>query len=595
MASRNQEIISLLKKHWPFLIIFLGAAVIRFWNLGQADFSHDELSALFRTRYDSFSELIREGIRVDGHPALVQVFLYYWAPAVDYSEFWVKLPSVLLGLGSIVLVYASFLRIRDADASTLLVVSLMAFSQLFVYHHQTARPYAYGAFFVALCAYGYFSWFYKEKKNEYLVLFGLGAVLAAYSHYLALLTVLIIGLTALIKDIRAPKPWILVFLISLAFFSPHLEIFFYQLSLGGVGQWLGPPDASWLTKFLSYLFNFSIYSTAPWIGIAFLGLIFFGDVIYRPHGYGLIWFGSVFTIAFLYSIFRNPVLQYSSLIFVTPYLFVTPKDEKKAKDSAHFPWLVVIFLIPIIWKLFKNDDRYFMREAHISPPKEAARILAVQERPVYYHWDREKWEFYRSINPDIPQGTFWEKLPNSLPEEAFFLISDHSTPGYWPAQIEDQGLKASSKVNHFGFQVCSYLPEIELSKHFSYEMGRFEFSKSTDDYELISALKPYYKYTADRPQTQVVVNLEKLEGAVGSALVFAVRDPESKEQLAWYAYPIEEGQRYFSQPVGQYPITEYDWRILLDHSQNPGTCNGKLRIRLMTGNDAVYGLVQPVK
>ena len=58
-----------------FLILAIGA-LLRFYDYASIPFTHDELSALIRTRFGSFHELIRNGVMVDGHPAGVQVFLY---------------------------------------------------------------------------------------------------------------------------------------------------------------------------------------------------------------------------------------------------------------------------------------------------------------------------------------------------------------------------------------------------------------------------------------------------------------------------------------------------------------------------------------
>ena len=53
------------------------AAVLRLYHLTQIPFANDELSALYRLQFPSFKTLITQGVMPDGHPALVQVFLYY--------------------------------------------------------------------------------------------------------------------------------------------------------------------------------------------------------------------------------------------------------------------------------------------------------------------------------------------------------------------------------------------------------------------------------------------------------------------------------------------------------------------------------------
>ncbi|MFZ4463318.1 MAG: glycosyltransferase family 39 protein, partial [Bacteroidales bacterium] len=90
----------------PLLLVMLVAGWLRFYHLGSLPFMHDEFSALFRTEYDSFSDLIRLGVAEnDTHPAGVQVFLFYWVKIFGFNEFWVKFPFALAGLVSVGLLY----------------------------------------------------------------------------------------------------------------------------------------------------------------------------------------------------------------------------------------------------------------------------------------------------------------------------------------------------------------------------------------------------------------------------------------------------------------------------------------------------------
>ena len=59
------------------LIIIVVSAVLRLWQLHNVPFMHDEFSALSRTCYDNFHDLIREGVMLnDSHPAGTQVLVY---------------------------------------------------------------------------------------------------------------------------------------------------------------------------------------------------------------------------------------------------------------------------------------------------------------------------------------------------------------------------------------------------------------------------------------------------------------------------------------------------------------------------------------
>ena len=58
------------------VVILLAGAVLRFCRLNDIPFTYDEFSAIFRTQFATFGELIEKGVKIDTHPAGVQVFLF---------------------------------------------------------------------------------------------------------------------------------------------------------------------------------------------------------------------------------------------------------------------------------------------------------------------------------------------------------------------------------------------------------------------------------------------------------------------------------------------------------------------------------------
>jgi 4-amino-4-deoxy-L-arabinose transferase-like glycosyltransferase len=97
-----------MKKNRSYLILFLitlAAAFLRFYKLGSFSLSNDELSALNRLQFSNFHDLITQGVVPDFHPALVQVFLYYWTKLFGLSPFVVRLPFILLGIASVPLAF----------------------------------------------------------------------------------------------------------------------------------------------------------------------------------------------------------------------------------------------------------------------------------------------------------------------------------------------------------------------------------------------------------------------------------------------------------------------------------------------------------
>src|SRR5690554_8122667 len=95
-----------LSNRWILFLILMVTVVLRVFNLSEIPFTHDEFSALSRLNFDSFSALIHEGVKIDGHPAGVQVFLYYWTKIFGISTIAVKFPFIIAGVISVYLTFS---------------------------------------------------------------------------------------------------------------------------------------------------------------------------------------------------------------------------------------------------------------------------------------------------------------------------------------------------------------------------------------------------------------------------------------------------------------------------------------------------------
>jgi len=308
--------------------LLIVASVLRLYHPFQIPFNGDELGALSRTKFSTFSKLISKGIIIDAHPAGVQVFLYYWTKIVGYSELAVKLPFIICGILS---VFYVFLLGREWFNSTvgLVCAAFVATLEYPITYSQLARPYASGLLFsLAMIWYWNKVVFSEERpKSEYyknLFLYVLFSALCAYNHHFSLLLAAIVGFTGLffVRGKYLLK-YILAGICIFVLYIPHLSIFFYQLKIGGIGNWLGKPQNEYLIQYFSYVFQFSVLAYLI-VGLLFLvGLITAIRKKYIPTPYYLIsiaWFLLPFLIGFFYSRFVNPVMEYSGLIFSFPFM-----------------------------------------------------------------------------------------------------------------------------------------------------------------------------------------------------------------------------------------------------------------------------------
>jgi hypothetical protein len=334
-------------------VILLVAAVLRLWKLGQVPFMHDEFSALFRLKFDSFHDLIQYGIKMDGHPAGVQSFLYYWTKLVGWNEFWVKLPFALMGIGSVFLIYVIGKQWFNRKVG-LLGAAIFAVSQFTVFYSQLARPYAAGLFFVLLTTFFWNKILFDLKKPSVgtVIGFAVAACLSALAHNFSAAQAGLIFLTGLffLKKERRLAYW-LGGLGALILYAPHLPIFYHQTFVnGGIGGWLARPELSFLPDFLRYTMNY-----APLFMFAVGLLIVLPFILQKPEKRRkpirwapVAWFVIVFALAFVYSLLREPIIQYSTMLFCYPFLVLAAlsfhRNNSMTKIETAIAVLAILFI-----------------------------------------------------------------------------------------------------------------------------------------------------------------------------------------------------------------------------------------------------------
>jgi hypothetical protein len=348
------------------LLIILVAVVLRFINFSEIPFTHDEFSAFFRTNFNSFSELIEKGIRIDAHPAGIQVFLYYWIKYIGSSEWIVKLPFAIMGVFSVYLIYLIAKKWYN-ETLALITSAFMASIQYTVMYSQIARPYISGLFFVLLMVYFWTKIIKNPQKHFYLnsIFFILSAALCAYNHHFSLLFAAIAGLSGLfLIDKKYLVRYIISGVLIFVLYIPHLEIFFYQLSIGGVEGWLGKPYNDFILEYLDFLFHFSSYPIILTVVIIVFG--FYKNKLknfnWRNFILFTIWFVLPYLVGFFYSRYASAVLQFSVLIFSFPFLYFMIFGHIQAqKPLINLILVILILTVNILTLIFgrKHYDLFY--------------------------------------------------------------------------------------------------------------------------------------------------------------------------------------------------------------------------------------------
>lgn len=344
--SRNPLVKS--PQQWFFygvLAVVLVAIGLRFGWLFSLPLTNDETSALMRLQVSGLGELINGVVWNDGHPMLVQVFLWYWTQWFGTAVWVIKLPFLLCGVGAVILMIHIGMRLNRPWAG-LMAAAMLATLQFPVMYSEIARPYAPGlllalwAFYVwlrwvALC------WGDSPRMKDLLMpmlLLALAGYLGASNHYfngLILGLLFVAGLSWLPTKywLRYLWPWVMM----VAFYAHQICIFMHHLQVGSPG-WLSVPTWSTLGKHLLYSIGYSVWIWVFWtlIGVGLLVRVWMrtqrfggtGEAVATNIGRFvprkewatvLLLYLLPMAIAFAYSIYRAPVFQDSVLLFSFPF------------------------------------------------------------------------------------------------------------------------------------------------------------------------------------------------------------------------------------------------------------------------------------
>lgn len=305
-------------------LLMLLALVLRAWKLPEIPYTHDELSALIRI-YPGLGETLRTGVAaLDTHPPGVQVFEWLWTRLFGMGEAAVKLPFLVMSVAALFFLYR-FAHAWAGAQVALITTALLATMQYTVMYGQIARPYAAGLFTTALLA---------DQLTRYVGKGGLkplagvviGAVLSAYTHHFALMLAFIMCSTGFfLLEKKRRKPFLLACGLVVLLYLPNVPLFLGQLGQRGLDLWLAAPTARWIPEYLWWLAHCTWLFAAVWLLLAAVSAalrIRHKGSMAPVWAITLAWGLLPLAVGYAYSIWRSPVLQYSTVLFSFPYLLI---------------------------------------------------------------------------------------------------------------------------------------------------------------------------------------------------------------------------------------------------------------------------------
>lgn len=479
--------------NWPLLSILLFASILRFWNFFSIPYHHDEISALNRTFFTNFSDLIEYGVKTtDTHPPFVQIWLFYYTKIFGYEEWIVKLPFILVGILSLFTLY-KISRKWTNETVALLIVALFSVSQFHIMHSQMIRMYIPGFFFTLQFIWFWSEWvFFKNNSKKNLLFYVLFGLLASLTHHFGLFAVLLTAISGLIliqkKLLFKYIGWNLLIPIL---YLPNIGVFLFQFGVGGVGGpdgWLGAPQSDFLLRFVDYFFNFS------WILIGFVCVFFIYSLFSKKNSFVLNYkrilfsfalFFITFLTAYYYSKYKNPVLQFSTLLFVSPFLFIGLFSLLKQQGKI-FQWILIFGIGVIgIFDLFQNRLYY---ELFYTSGFEESLIVSSKA-------SKQNKNTFCIIALDKGKVNFYEKIGKQKISADYFFIEkgNYITPEAFDKKMSELS-KKTERISYFYAEVIppiykqiieEYFPRKSYVKNY-YLFQHVIFTKGEDRANIIS-------------------------------------------------------------------------------------------------------------
>lgn len=321
------------------ILILIVATILRFISIDQSLWL-DEAINVNNAAGLSFKELIFNYSLGDFHPPLYHVLLRGWILLFGSSEISVRIPSIILGLVSVYIVYLIGKKLYE-EKTALVAATLLATAPLHIYYSQEARMYMLAATTAAASVYFFIS-IIKSDKLKYWIGFIITTSIMLYSDYLPYLLIVAFIIYLFLNRSHIAKPTLRAFIpaliIIIIILSPWIIIFPSQLATGlsaaaaspAWAQVVGSPDFKNLTLvFVKFTIgrishdNNLIYalSFAP---IAIFSIFLFVMSLFRTsHQRSFIyyWLFPPIIIGFAISFFV-PIFSYFRFLFVLPAYYL---------------------------------------------------------------------------------------------------------------------------------------------------------------------------------------------------------------------------------------------------------------------------------
>lgn len=359
------------------ILILILAGILRVISLNQSVWLDEAINILAAKSY-SLYEIVTKYAIADFHPPGHFIILWIWTRLFGMNEIIVRIPSVIFGVLTVLLVYLIGQKLYS-KALGLIAALLIAVNPLHIYYSQEARMYSLAALAVSINLF----LLIKLVKNEkvpilFLIISNLAVFASDYVSYLIFPAQIIFLLILKRKELM--KKWLTSFIVAIMLGIWWIPIFIKQLDIGAVTSsslptWkfvVGGFDVKAIPlTFIKFIIgrisldDKFIYTLVLFpISFLFLFLIFRGIKLIVGYGRNLliIWLLIPILLGSLIS-FVIPIYSYFRLIYTIPaFIILTALGILSFKFKLRNFFLVLVILIEIFSSAVYLFNSKYQRE-----------------------------------------------------------------------------------------------------------------------------------------------------------------------------------------------------------------------------------------
>lgn len=407
------------------LLILVLAILVRSYGLTFESIWLDESFSIYYAQ-QSITQIVS---LPDTNPPLYNLVLSPFVKIFGIGKFWVRLPSVIFGVLSVLFMYLLTKKIFNQRIA-LIASLILSISSYHVFYSQEARVYALFNFLSIISMYFFIRYFKSTKKMEafYYILF---TALLAYSHNFGLFIILTqnifyVTINFIQKDHIKIKKWFIIQFLLLVAYSPWILHLLKQIILVNNNFWITKSHLIFLT-FLPFLFGGGIILGLLYTALSIRSISYFirdynNSSLIKKQIFLLmiLWMFLPIIISFIYSLLISPIFFHRYVIYCSlPMYILVAYSINKLTPKLKYVVLTLLILFSFYYVFDQTNnidkERWEETSSYVKSIVDDGEIVIVNPRdylmPFSYYY-----------SPDCFKNTNIFKCAS---EEKIFTILDY--------------------------------------------------------------------------------------------------------------------------------------------------------------------------